>query len=427
MTPDERAKIAAMMGVATPRFVDGDPRSATAPSLVPKGWKPDTSRRVSTIDQMFNGTGIPERLGLLNSMFNPVTAMQEAGQHSEDMFAPGKTGWERVGSLGGMLSGVAGVVAPVAGAKLAGGKTVDALVESLTGVSTAPRAMAGEFMADEFGGVKLPFGGKDEGFTAYHGSPHDFDKFSMDKIGTGEGAQAYGHGLYFAEAEDTAKAYRDQLQFPRIDGASTPVEKVADDLNYHRGNVEGVKKIYEGMLASGDEAAKRMAQEKLAALPEAVDRFKGRMYEVDINANPEDFLDWDAPLSAQPQSVRDALAETGYVAPEGSDIGNMSGRMAYAKLAGGTNDTAPATEALRAKGIPGIKYLDAGSRGADGDGSRNYVVFDEKIISIVRKYGIAAAAAMLGWSQADVVQASGIKDEGQAKTNAAIAKMVRPQ
>ena len=151
------------------------------------------------------------------------------------------------------------------------------------------------------------------------------------------------------------------------------------------------------------------------------------MYEVNVNANPEDFLDWDAPLSAQPQSVRDALAETGYVAPEGSDIGNMSGRMAYAKLAGGTNDTAPATEALRAKGIPGIKYLDAGSRGADGDGSRNYVVFDEKIISIVRKYGIAAAAAMLGWSQADVVQASGIKDEGQAKTNAAIAKMVRPQ
>ena len=27
-----------------------------------------------------------------------------------------------------------------------------------------------------------------------------FDKFSMDQIGTGEGAQAYGHGLYFADA-----------------------------------------------------------------------------------------------------------------------------------------------------------------------------------------------------------------------------------
>ena len=38
-----------------------------------------------------------------------------------------------------------------------------------------------------------------QGIRAYHGSPHDFDKFDLSKIGTGEGAQAYGHGLYFAE------------------------------------------------------------------------------------------------------------------------------------------------------------------------------------------------------------------------------------
>lgn len=37
---------------------------------------------------------------------------------------------------------------------------------------------------------------KPKGITAYHGSPHDFDKFSLEHIGKGEGAQAYGHGLY---------------------------------------------------------------------------------------------------------------------------------------------------------------------------------------------------------------------------------------
>src|SRR6478752_1118967 len=37
------------------------------------------------------------------------------------------------------------------------------------------------------------------GIKAYHSSPHDFDKFDLKKIGTGEGAQVYGHGLYFAE------------------------------------------------------------------------------------------------------------------------------------------------------------------------------------------------------------------------------------
>ena len=46
---------------------------------------------------------------------------------------------------------------------------------------------------------------------AYHGSPHDFDKFSMDKIGSGEGNQTYGHGLYFAENEAVARSYRDAL------------------------------------------------------------------------------------------------------------------------------------------------------------------------------------------------------------------------
>ena len=55
---------------------------------------------------------------------------------------------------------------------------------------------------------------------------------------------------------------------------------------------------------------------------------------------------------------------------------------------------------IKAAGIPGIKYLDAGSRGA-GDGTRNYVVFDDRLISIVRKYGIAGASAMLGYNILD--------------------------
>jgi hypothetical protein len=44
-----------------------------------------------------------------------------------------------------------------------------------------------------------------QGIRAYHGSPHSFDKFSTSQIGTGEGAQAYGRGLYFAEREKTAE------------------------------------------------------------------------------------------------------------------------------------------------------------------------------------------------------------------------------
>lgn len=50
-----------------------------------------------------------------------------------------------------------------------------------------------------------------EGILAYHGSPHDFDKFSTSAIGTGEGAQVYGRGLYFAQKKGVAQSYRDAL------------------------------------------------------------------------------------------------------------------------------------------------------------------------------------------------------------------------
>lgn len=50
--------------------------------------------------------------------------------------------------------------------------------------------------------------------TAWHGTPHTFDKFSTSAIGTGEGAQAYGWGLYFAGAKDVAEWYRDKLSGP---------------------------------------------------------------------------------------------------------------------------------------------------------------------------------------------------------------------
>ena len=54
-------------------------------------------------------------------------------------------------------------------------------------------------------------GPEGKGFTAYHGSPHAFDQFDLSKIGTGEGAQAYGHGMYLADSEGVARSYRDQL------------------------------------------------------------------------------------------------------------------------------------------------------------------------------------------------------------------------
>jgi hypothetical protein len=128
------------------------------------------------------------------------------------------------------------------------------------------------------------------------------------------------------------------------------------------------------------------------------------MYEVDLNAAPESFLDWDTPLSGQGERVRERFARfpqemrgsDAYstlqfgVDPTGFD---ESGRALFNGVAAinGRNPNA-ATGALRSAGIPGIRYLDQGSRSA-GQGSRNYVVFDDSLIEILRKYGIAGLTA----------------------------------
>lgn len=109
-------------------------------------------------------TGITPRLNALNQMLNPVNSLYEAGQHSKNMLAPGRTGWERVGDLGGMLSGMAGTVAPMFAASKGAIPAADAVMEGMAGATLMPRAMAKDFAADEFGGVKL-LGGKDADLT----------------------------------------------------------------------------------------------------------------------------------------------------------------------------------------------------------------------------------------------------------------------
>lgn len=137
-----------------------------------------------------------------------------------------------------------------------------------------------------------------------------------------------------------------------------------------------------------------LAQAGQAAKP------KGHMYEVQINADPEQFLDWDKPLSEQPESVRKAVDEA--ATAKGVQLrGKTADRQKDYEL-----DTPIAIDrigsaGLKSRGVPGVKYLDAGSRGK-GDGSRNYVVFDDRLITILRKYGLLppiAAGAAYGASQ----------------------------
>jgi hypothetical protein len=58
----------------------------------------------------------------------------------------------------------------------------------------------------------------------------------------------------------------------------------------------------------------------------------------------------------------------------------------YAKTGDLAKNQEFAAKALRDAGIPGIRYLDAGSRGAGG--TSNYVVFDDALIDILTRNGV---------------------------------------
>ena len=171
------------------------------------------------------------------------------------------------------------------------------------------------------------------GIKAYHGSPHDFDAFDLSKIGTGEGAQAYGHGLYFAENPGTAEFYRSQLagepdiasfrmgdmrlgphnQFDYTKNASKNTlenikSSLAEDALIDQAGLVGApdkKKFVMDLLDSKIADYKESWPEGIPhalALRKQIDQLgvdlrmgkrPGSTYEVNINADPSHLLDWD--------------------------------------------------------------------------------------------------------------------------------------
>jgi len=226
------------------------------------------------------------------------------------------------------------------------------------------------------------------GMTAYHGSPHDFDAFKLDKIGTGEGAQAYGHGLYFAENRAVANEYAGPLNAAR---ETRPVGNVDLAQAYQSmptdvpENLWAARRDFRTLLDMG-ELSPADKRDFLSAVQNNITASRGgKLYTVDIpDSAIEKMLDWDKPLSEQPEILKkldDALVLYPYDAKTGKDIYQAIARNNHPL--GGHNPEA-ASRLLNEAGIPGIKYLDQGSRGV-GNGTRNFVVFDDTIPKIVKK------------------------------------------
>lgn len=287
-------------------------------------------------------------------------------------------------------------------------------------------------------------GGDVDGITAYHGSPHDFDEFDTSKIGTGEGAQAYGHGLYFAEHEPVAKKYKNDLSptlkaSDAIDPLHRRIGQMA--LTFSNNTPEGAIAWLDKYKNGAGHTAPAMTADAVAAVKQHFENGEfspgGHMYEVHINAHPHHMLDWDKTLREQHEKIRrlagwPAEHEAAHRAAEKVDNDNLhaalegNGDYTPAKLPSRPHGALPlsatgadiyehiknkmgaidwpidadretreqyrksaaerASQYLLEHGIKGIKYLDAGSRGDKAEPTHNYVVFDHNDVRVKRKY-----------------------------------------
>jgi len=326
------------------------------------------------------------------------------------------------------------------------------------------------------------------GIRAWQGSPHKFDVMSSKHIGTGEGAQAYGHGLYLAESKTVGEGYQKQLAEHKVEFDGKPVSTYADEkvlakeLGVSVDEAQGIRSLAISAFADprkrgieGAIADKRMlleslrdadrtgaravvianldqeifeAQRAVSAGEKYVGKLsdaKGHLYNVDLKVAPDELLDWDAPLSSQSESVQKALApyakaydnpeaalrdflDTDYaksfpdvqdvkwaktilndpnydIAIDGADwlehqlrikqgssfynlLGSKTAGSMYERMSTSLGSAEAASARLRELGVPGIRYYDAGSRAA-GEGTRNFVIFDDSLIDIRTRNGEA--------------------------------------
>lgn len=247
------------------------------------------------------------------------------------------------------------------------------------------------------------------GATAYHGTPHTIrGKFDISKVGTGEGAQAYGHGMYFAENPAVAQSYanlgtgniayrghtEDVLNKLQKSGIDRETADLVSTFAYEGGFKGGTSKDLSKFLKSfADTPEEEKLFSELANKKDVVDAINayvapkvGNLYKVDI---PDEYIpkmvQWETPLSEMDQklaSVIKPLQEQLKNQPNPDLFKNAKsvGDVIQYSNAIGLKPHIPLQEA----GYKGIRYLDEGSREV-GKGTSNFVVFDPTDVKILEK------------------------------------------
>lgn len=272
---------------------------------------------------------------------------------------------------------------------------------------------------------------------AYQGSPHMFaptaknplGELDPSKIGTGEGAQAYGHGHYLAQNKNVGQGYRTSISAQHNQDttiAGKPVHEYYQNIYdaAHRLPTEEARQQYDKaalieMLGFNRSPGEVLSYaEDMGYAPSVIDWFKntvtpkvklpGHLYTHDLSDEAiAKMLDYDLPLKSQPHIIEaigkhydpEVFLQQLELSPE-STGGDFQSALQGPRTA---ERIKQASETLRSKfGIPGVKYLDEESKAKQAmdpsftDVTRNFVLFpgEEGASKIIRREKAGGAVIM---------------------------------
>ncbi len=268
---------------------------------------------------------------------------------------------------------------------------------------------------------------------AWHGSPHNImaslnpeeRRFMLKHIGSGEGVQAFGWGLYFTSKESIARSYADALTPKDTAGVIfNQIEKIPGD----RWIRDGAKELYSSAMSSNSQDLQqaydtikkyslqylldrtektgdfdyvddsvypwedlgitdgekiRVINEVLKIMEQEINKKstpRRNLYKTTLWKNKgENLLDWNGTV---PNEIRNAVREQAEKTGFGFATNQPTGEKFYRNLVRSLGSPQRASMFLRDVGVDGIRYP-AQSHGR-GDGSKgwNYVVFDDAAIDI---------------------------------------------
>ena len=285
----------------------------------------------------------------------------------------------------------------------------------------------------------------------YHGTPYTFPptprnplgEFDASKIGTGEGAQVYGRGIYTAEARPTGERYRSQLapeknvtdlnqkmQFVKI--GDKPISPDTFDIDMSQELIDAAKSGKKEFLDFANQKKSRWqeltkdesykfqpyAEEKVKAYDDLIKETErsgvaytgsGNLYKVNLpDEKIATMLDWDKPITEQEMiSLYDRMQQTGltgfakawqdnFYESMNRGLPTTDGQDLLIELTKQLGSPKNAADYLQSIGVAGIKYLDEFSRVTKYKGDSAYLYAGQDF----KENGYSLENALEGMKQA---------------------------